>query len=229
MVYKCKIIYYYNICYEKELSKQNQQRDLLIKIFQGGLEMANIDARGLQCPQPVIMTKKALEEIASGEVIIIVDNVTARENISRFAANMNYQHEVEDKEGCYYIKINKTEATDNQNGNNDFVIVITSDKLGVGEDNLGQLLMKTYTYTLTETKPYPKAVIFINSGVKLAVEGSEALENIQKLAELNIEIISCGTCLDYYDIKDKLKAGIIGNMYTIVEYMNNAAKVINIS
>jgi peroxiredoxin family protein len=68
----------------------------------------------------------------------------------------------------------------------------------------------------------------MNSGVKLVVEGSEALENIQKLSELGIEIISCGTCLDYYNIKDKLKVGIIGNMYTIVEYMNNAAKVINI-
>ena len=190
--------------------------------------MANIDARGLQCPQPVIMTKKALEEITSGEVIIIVDNATAKENISRFAANMNYQHDVENKEGCYHIKIKKTEEVGAKTKNNDFVIVITSDKLGTGEDKLGQLLMKTYTYTLSETKPYPKAVIFMNSGVKLVVEGSEALENIQKLAGLGIEILSCGTCLDYYNIKDKLKVGIIGNMYTIVEYMNNAAKVINI-
>ena len=189
--------------------------------------MANIDARGLQCPQPVIVTKKALEEMTSGEVIVIVDNATAKENISRFATNMNYQYEVEDKEGCYYIKVKKIEEG-KKTKNNDFVIVITSDKLGAGEDKLGQLLMKTYTYTLTETKPYPKAVIFINSGVKLAVEGSEALENIQKLAKLDIEIISCGTCLDYYNIKDKLEVGIIGNMYTIVEYMNNAAKVINI-
>ena len=189
--------------------------------------MANIDARGLQCPQPVIVTKKALEEMTSGEVIVIVDNATAKENISRFATNMNYQYEVEDKEGCYHIKVKKIEEG-KKTKNNDFVIVITSDKLGAGEDKLGQLLMKTYTYTLTETKPYPKAVIFINSGVKLAVEGSEALENIQKLAKLDIEIISCGTCLDYYNIKDKLEVGIIGNMYTIVEYMNNAAKVINI-
>jgi selenium metabolism protein YedF len=190
--------------------------------------MANIDARGQQCPQPVIMTKKALEEITSGEIITIVDNITARENISRFAANMNYPYEVEEKEGCYYIKIKKIDAADDKTENNDFVVVITSDKLGAGEAELGQLLMKTYTYTLNETKPYPKAVIFMNSGVKLVVEGSEALENIQKLAEKNIEIISCGTCLDYYNIKDKLQVGIVGNMYTIVEYMNQVIKVINI-
>jgi selenium metabolism protein YedF len=190
--------------------------------------MSNIDARGLQCPQPVILTKKALEEITSGEVITIVDNVTARENISRYAANMNFHHEVEEKEGCFYIKIKKEDVAVNDTANNDFIIVIITDKLGAGEEQLGQLLMKTYTYTLNETKPYPRAVILINSGVKLAVEGSETLENMQKLAEKNIEIISCGTCLDFYNIKDKLQVGIVGNMYTIVEYMNKAAKVINI-
>ncbi|MDF2890268.1 MAG: SirA family protein [Clostridia bacterium] len=191
--------------------------------------MANIDARGQQCPQPVIMTKKALEEIASGEIITIVDNITARENISRFAANMNYPHEIEEKEGCYYIKIKKTEEVGHKVENNDFVVVIASDKLGAGDADLGRLLMKTYTYTLNETKPYPKAVIFMNSGVKLVVEGADALDNIQQLAEKNVEIISCGTCLDYYNMKDKLQAGVIGNMYTIVEYMNHASKVINIS
>lgn len=190
--------------------------------------MSNIDARGLQCPQPVIMTKKALEEISSGEVVTIVDNVTARENVSRLAANLNYPYEVQEREGCYYIKITKAEDNAAKEQKNDFVIVITTDKLGAGDEELGRLLMKTYTYTLTETKPYPKAVIFINSGVKLVAEGSEALENIKKLAEQKVEIISCGTCLDYYKLKDKLQAGVVGNMYSIVEYMNNAAKVINI-
>ncbi|OGO76813.1 MAG: SirA family protein [Clostridiales bacterium GWB2_37_7] len=190
--------------------------------------MSKIDARGLQCPQPVIMIKKALEQIESGEIIAIVDNSTAKENVSRLAANMNYHHEIEEKEGCYYIKIIKAGASSVETQNNDFVIVITSDRLGAGDAELGQLLMKTYTYTLNETKPYPKAILFINSGVKLVVEGSEALENIQKLGEKNIEIISCGTCLDFYKIKDKHMAGVVGNMYTIVEYMNNASKVINI-
>lgn len=191
--------------------------------------MANIDARGLACPQPVILTKKALEELESGEVITIVDNITARENLSRLAANLNCEYAVEEKEGCYHVTIKKTGETIKQETNDEFVIVITSDKLGAGDEELGKLLMKTYTYTLNETKPYPKAVIFINSGVKLVVEGAETLENIQKLQDKGIEIISCGTCLDFYNIKDKLKAGVVGNMYTIVEYMHTASKVINIS
>lgn len=191
--------------------------------------MANIDARGLQCPQPVILTKKALEEITSGEVLTIVDNITARENLARLAANLNCQFDAEEKDGCFHVKIIKLGESEKKDTNNDFIIVITSDKLGTGDEELGKLLMKTYTYTLNETKPYPKAVIFMNSGVKLVVEGAETLDNIQKLHNKGIEIISCGTCLDFYNIKDKLKAGIVGNMYTIVEYMHTAAKVINIS
>lgn len=190
--------------------------------------MDNIDARGLKCPQPVILTKRALEEITSGEILTIVDNVTARENLARLASNLNCQHEVEEKEGCYYVKIIKTGESVKKEVNDDFIIVITTDKLGAGAAELGQILMKAYTYTLNETKPYPKAIIFINSGVKLVAEGADTLENIQKLQEKGIEIISCGTCLDFYQIKDKLKAGIVGNMYTIVEYMHTAAKVINI-
>jgi len=190
--------------------------------------MNNIDARGLKCPQPVILTKRALEEITSGEILTIVDNVTARENLARLATNLNCQHEVEEKEGCYYVKINKVGESIRKEINDDFIIVITTDKLGSGDAEFGQMLMKTYIYTLNETKPYPKTIIFMNSGVKLVVEGSDTLENIQKLQEKGIEIISCGTCLDFYQIKEKLKAGIVGNMYTIVEYMHTAAKVINI-
>jgi selenium metabolism protein YedF len=190
--------------------------------------MARIDARGLQCPQPVILTKRALEEMPAGELLIIVDNVTAKENVSRLAANMNCRCEIAEQEGCFYMKISKTEEMGDKKENGDFVIVIATDRLGNGEEELGKLLMKTYTYTLNETAPYPKALIFMNSGVKLVAEGAETLENIQKLAEKGIEIISCGTCLDYYKLKEKLKTGIVGNMYTITEYMNTAAKVINI-
>lgn len=190
--------------------------------------MDNIDARGLKCPQPVILTKRALEEITSGEILTIVDNVTARENLARLALNLNCQHEVEEKEGCYYVKIKKAGESVKKEVNDDFIIVITTDKLGAGDAELGRMLMKAYTYTLNETKPYPKAIIFINSGVKLVTEGADTLENLQKLQEKGIEIISCGTCLDFYQIKDELKVGIVGNMYTIVEYMHTSAKVINI-
>lgn len=191
--------------------------------------MKEIDARGLVCPQPVILTKKALEEISEGEVVAIVDNITAKENVSRLAANLNYEYEVSDDSGCHYIKIKKPagahKAAEKEES---IVIVITTDKLGQGAEELGKVLMKSYTYALTETDPLPKAVLFLNSGVKLTSEGSEVLENIKKLEAAGVEIVSCGTCLDFYQLKEKLQTGIVGNMYSIIEKMNAAGKVINI-
>ncbi|MGE5630600.1 MAG: sulfurtransferase-like selenium metabolism protein YedF [Caulobacteraceae bacterium] len=191
--------------------------------------MKEIDARGLACPQPVILTKKALEEIVEGEVITVVDNITARENVSRLAANLNYEYEVSDNGGCYSIKIKKTgKGAKTETKTDSTVIVITTNKLGQGDEALGKVLMKSYTYALTEVNPLPIAVLFLNSGVKLTTEGSEVLENLEKLYEAGVELISCGTCLDFYNLKDKLKIGIVGNMYSIIEYMNTASKVINI-
>lgn len=191
--------------------------------------MKEIDARGLVCPQPVILTKKALEEIEEGEVVAIVDNITAKENVSRLAASLNYEYEVSDENGCHYIRIRKVTDNKKPDGKEDsIVVVITTDKLGQGAEELGKVLMKSYTYALTETKPLPKTVMFLNSGVKLTSEGSEVLENIKKLEGSGVEIISCGTCLDYYKLKEKLQAGIVGNMYSIIEKMNSAGKVINI-
>lgn len=191
--------------------------------------MKEIDARGLVCPQPVILTKKALEEIEEGEVVAIVDNITAKENVTRLAANLNYEYEVSDKSGCHYIKIRKAPGLEKtEEKEESIVIVITSDKLGQGAEELGKALMKSYTYALTETTPLPDAVMFLNSGVKLTTEGSEVIENIKKLEGSGVEIISCGTCLDYYKIKEKLQVGIVGNMYSIIEKMNSAGKIINI-
>lgn len=192
--------------------------------------MKQIDARGLQCPQPVVLTKKALEEMLEGELECIVDNITARENVSRLATNLEYEFSVAEKDGLYYIKIKKAnkEGLDNKEQNNDFVIVIANDKLGTGIEELGKVLIKGYIYALTEVKPLPKAMMFLNGGVKLTTEGSEVIENLKRLEELGVEMISCGTCLDYYGLKEKVQVGIIGNMYLIVEKMNTAAKVINI-
>lgn len=191
--------------------------------------MKEVNAKGLACPQPVILTKKALEEIESGEVLTIVDNNTAKENVMRLAANLNCEYEVSENEGCYYVKIKKTgDMEENKKNKESMVIVIASDKLGRGDEALGKVLMKSYTYTLTETNPLPETILFLNSGVKLTSEGSEVLENIKKLLDAGVEIISCGTCLDFYGLKDKLKVGVIGNMYLIIEKMNSASKVINI-
>jgi selenium metabolism protein YedF len=111
---------------------------------------------------------------------------------------------------------------------NNLVIAITDDILGGGDVELGKTLMKSYIYALTEVEPKPKTIIFINNGVSLATEGSPVLESLKTLEEQGVEILSCGTCLNFYGLKEKLMAGTVSNMYTIVEKLNKANNSIKI-
>ena len=177
-----------------------------------------VDARGLGCPQPVICTKKALEKLEAGTLTTIVDNEIAKENVVRYASKLDYPVEIEKKEQAYYIKIKKdlgmVEVLDNQKSS---VILFQSEYLGRGSEELGRVLCKSFFFTLVETEPLPRSIIFINSGVKLTCEGSHVLEQIITLEKKGVEILSCGTCLDYFQIKNRLCVGEISNMYTIVE------------
>ena len=195
-----------------------------------------IDARGENCPKPFIMTKKALDEIQSGTILTIVDNEVAKENVSKLAKSLSLEYNVESKEGDFYIKINKDskEITDSDHGVcdvtnfKDNVILFTKDKMGHGNDELGKVLIKGFIYTLTELEEIPKTLLFVNGGVLLTTEGSEVINDLKKLEKKGVKIVSCGTCLDYYDLKEKLLVGEIGNMYVIVDEMNNAQNTITI-
>lgn len=188
-----------------------------------------VDARGKACPQPVICTKKALEKLSENNCIItIVDNEIAKDNIVRLAKNLDYPVEVEQKETEYHIKITKVSDFETRvDPRNKQVVFLPCDKIGRGDDKLGEVLMKSFLYTLANGESVPAAVILMNSGVKLGVEGSEVLEHLIHLEKRGTEIIFCGTCLDYYDLKDKLCLGTISNMYTILEYLSSAEKVLS--
>ncbi|MEW6661370.1 MAG: sulfurtransferase-like selenium metabolism protein YedF [Bacillota bacterium] len=180
-----------------------------------------VDARGLSCPFPVVNTKKAIAEIDSGLLIVIVDNGDARDNVVRLAKSLGYPAEVDQKEDGFYVKIIKDINCANQPEGRDLVILITGSTLGRGSEELGAILMKSFIFTLSETEPLPKSIIFINSGVFLTCEGSPVLEQLVELEKKGTEILSCGTCLDYFHLKDKLIRGSISNMYTIVEKLFN--------
>ncbi len=196
---------------------------------------------GLNCPQPVINTKKALDEMTSGTVVSIVDNEVAKENVLRFAQNAGYEVTVEEAEGNYLITITKGEkaapqvekavinkaVTDN-NGRESTVYLVITDSIGQGSPDLGYTLIRSFFKTLRELNPAPAALIFMNAGVKLVVEGAQTLEDIVALHNKGTEILACGTCLDYYKIKEKLAVGVVSNMFEIVEKMGTG-KVITIS
>jgi selenium metabolism protein YedF len=188
-----------------------------------------IDCRGLACPKPVILAKKEFESIDSGEFTLIVDNDAARQNVQKFAESVGCVLVVESKDGLFYVKITKEGSfTATDSNERELVILITSDKFGSGDDSLGAALMKSYLYALSESDVVPRTAAFLNAGIKLTTEGSDVLESIRKLEEKGTEVLSCGTCLDFYNAKEKLLVGKVSNMYTIVEKMNSASNTIKL-
>ena len=188
-----------------------------------------LDARGLSCPQPVVQTKNALEGMKEGLVMIIVDNVIASENVKRFAESNGCSVEVEENAGEYRLTIKKGGAplvTKNINACLGEILVISSDVLGKGDRKLGETLMEAFMYTLVDSDLKPQKIILLNDGVKLAIEGSPVLDALEVLHIKGVKISSCGTCLNFYHIKDKLKIGTITNMMEIIESMTYADKVI---
>ena len=192
-----------------------------------------INAVGLACPKPVINTKKELDKIEEGIVVVTVDNDIAKQNILKLSNSLNCKAEIIKLEkDLISIEIKKGENViieeKKQEKLEDKCIFISSDKIGNGNDELGSVLMKGFIYTLTESKPYPKSILLVNSGVKLSTENYDTIENLKILEEAGVEILSCGTCLDYYGLKESLKLGSVTNMYTIVDIMKNSLQTISI-
>lgn len=199
-----------------------------------------IDLKGLACPMPVIKTKKALEEISEGVIEVVVNNEAPKINILKFAKSVNCEAELiidePDEKVIRIVKgkdasIGSTKEEDYScefPSNSNEVVAIMSNRMGSGNDELGAVLIKGFLFALTESTPLPRAVLFLNGGVELTTINEATVEHIKRLEEAGVEILSCGTCLDYYSLKDELKVGSITNMYTIVETMKSATKVITI-
>lgn len=194
-----------------------------------------IDARGLACPAPVVKTRGALNAGAV-EIEVLVDNPTARDNVSRFASSQGCSVEVHEEGDCFRIHISaegKTaqatavEATsaDRSGG---IVVVLSEDIMGRGETELGRVLIKAFLNTLAESDSLPWRLVLFNRGVHLAVEGAETAQALSNLASMGVEILVCGTCLDFFGLKEKLAVGTVSNMYEILSTMLMAANSITI-
>ncbi|MFZ5596858.1 MAG: sulfurtransferase-like selenium metabolism protein YedF [Bacillota bacterium] len=203
-------------------------------------EKIDLDCRGMACPHPVINTKKALDSISEGTVTTLVDNDTARENVTLFAKNAGHGAIVEKEGRDYKITITKGRAQaagerpagpvpSAEKAGHGIVYFITSNMLGQGSPDLGQVLIKSLMVTLSEMNPPPEAVLFLNSGVMLTCEGSPVLEQLNSLSQKGVALVSCGTCLEYYKLKDSLRAGNIGNMMVINDYLTGSSKVITVA
>jgi selenium metabolism protein YedF len=188
-----------------------------------------IDARGLACPLPVVKTKKALEQLTEGDITVIIERPEGSQNVQRFAGSQGYPVKVEEKDGLFYVHIHKgkTEKREipKQTGS---VVLITTDRLGTGDDELGAILMKAFLNTLWDAGSRPRKIFFMNDGVRLTTEDSDVLDALHLLENEGVEIFSCGTCLAFYNLKDKLQVGQITNMFETVESLLSSDKVIKI-
>ncbi|MGL4656194.1 MAG: sulfurtransferase-like selenium metabolism protein YedF [Sarcina sp.] len=191
--------------------------------------MEVLDLKGLVCPMPVINAKKYFESIEMGSAKILVDNEVAKNNLEKFANSNGFKCSVEAGENEFILVMEKERvALVKELDKDEFSILIGSDKLGNGNDDLGATLMKGYIYALSESEKLPRKIMFLNAGVKLVAEGSSVLESLDNLKRKGVEVLSCGVCLDFYGLKDVLKVGEITNMYAIVEEMNSVAKLIKL-
>jgi selenium metabolism protein YedF len=193
--------------------------------------MKVIDCKNMACPAPVVTTKRALEEAGGEMVQVLVDAGAPRENVTRFARNRGCLVVETEHEGGFALTITPPALPDAPQpllaGTGQRVLMITSDRIGPGDDELGRLLMKNFIITLLDLAELPDRMLFLNSGVLLTSEGSEVIAALEQLGNRGVEVMSCGICLDYFHKKDKLAAGSVTNMFTIAESLVQAGSVIN--
>lgn len=200
-------------------------------------EMKIVDATGLTCPQPVILTKEAIEE--NERVKVIVDNDTARENVQRLGTKLGCEVTSEARAGgIFEITLIRKAALSIPARDiprpsalpvpvpGPFVIVCSEDKMGRGNDELGSVLIRAFLHTICLQKEKPDVMIFYNTGVQLTLQGAETLDDLKELAAAGVEILVCGTCLNYFEAREKLGVGVVSNMYDIAGTMSKAGRLL---
>lgn len=196
-----------------------------------------VDARGVDCPKPVTLTKEAFDDPKMTFVEVKLDSQVALENVKRFIGKYGGKIDEMLKNGDEVTiiasrtsepKADSKSVSKNSEIYSDISYVIATSEIGKGDAELGKKLMSAFLSTLAEYKTLPSTIFFMNHGVLLCVQDSPSLESLKKLEEKGVEIIVCGTCTDYLKVTDNVSVGILGNMYDLVELYGNSSKVISL-
>ena len=199
--------------------------------------MITVNAMGDNCPIPVIKTKKAMDALTGPETIeVLVDNEIAVQNVTKMAKGAGGEVSSEKLgEASFKVTVKMQGAPKNASeedpacapdARSNTIVVVASDRMGEGNDELGKVLIKSFIFAVTQLEQLPKTMLCYNGGATLTTEGSDSLEDLKSLEAQGVEILTCGTCLDYYGLKDKLAVGGVTNMYSIVETMAGAGRII---
>lgn len=202
--------------------------------------MRIVDTKGQLCPAPLIATKRALKETGPGEsFFILTDNQTSLSNVSRFLKDNNIQFSVNEKDGIWTLTVTgttgervkpdaeeycTTDVPHFQKG--DFVVAISSDKMGEGDTELGSLLMTNFVKAIHDLDILPSKMVFYNMGVILGKKDSAVIELLKDLERMGVTLYLCGTCIKHYSLDDEIKIGTASNMFEIAQIMSTAGKVV---
>lgn len=199
--------------------------------------MESIDCRGLACPGPVLRAKEAIELKGISSLKVVVDNEAAKVNVTRFLTSQGFEASAIPEGSGFAVIGEKRETTGSCEicvpdatgpGKKKILVMVTTDRLGHGDDELGRKLMVSYLKTLKEMGEDLWRVVFVNNGVKLTIDGSEVLPVLEELKKDGVHILVCGTCLTYFDLLNRKKVGETTNMLDIVTSLQVADKVINL-
>jgi selenium metabolism protein YedF len=202
--------------------------------------MRIVDTKGQLCPAPLIAAKKALKETIEGESFnLLTDNQTSFDNLRRFLSDNKAGFRVNESDGVWTMTITKTcrdvvqttaeeyctsSISHFQKG--DFIVVISSDKMGDGDDQLGHLLMTNFIKALKDLDKLPQKIVFYNNGVKLVTKTAPVIEHLRDLEKMGVDLMLCATCVSHYSLESVVGAGIVSNMYSIAEAMASAGNIV---
>lgn len=199
-----------------------------------------VDTKGKNCPLPIILTKKCINESILGDHIeVLLDNTTSKCNLIQYLTDMGIECSEINLGEHYSISFtltNEIESTEPEKVTcpielqmvrsiiTDHIIAIKSNQMGVGEPELGETLIRSYINSLTDLDTLPKMIIFYNSGVKLLDKNSDTIQTLKEIEQMGVQIIACGVCSDFYDIT--LGVGTISNMFKIGNSLAKTQKII---
>jgi len=170
---------------------------------------------------------------------LLIDNKTSFNNVSRFLKDNNTGFQVIEKNGVWEMTVAKSggelikpdaekycapEIAHFEKG--DFVVAISSDKMGEGDEVLGRLLMVNFIKALKDLDKLPHKIVFYNAGVKLGVRDSNVIGDLKDLEKMGVELLFCATCVNHYSLENLVTEGTLSNMYVIAEVMASAGNVV---
>ena len=198
--------------------------------------MKTVDTRGLLCPQPLIRTREALNGAQPGDrLTVLIDNETALGNVQSYLKELGVTASVSPvPEGWEIVLVVPTalrsgvdiETHCSVPARSDYIVVLKSERMGFGDDELESILLRAFLNALPECDRLPSAIVLYNGGVKLALSGCDTVEALAALEAKGVPVYACGTCLDFYGIKDRIGVGIVSNMFKIIELTAHAGHIV---